>query len=360
MRNSDLGIVSAESVVQLSKLVLVPLRCEVPVRVKGTPAADSTPHTHLPCGRVLNCWNAFVNHQVAEHHKASKGKSSQYQCRIPKCPTKRLQSVAEWKVHIEDVHLATSISLPCPFTPCPGLLPPHPAQHHPRGDAASCERALLSHLDVNHRTLLGQSLSSIELKPTSLPFSPNLAPPPPLHQNGPLFPSIPPELITLEKQKGSLVAGANNSIPLRHTPKPLRPYQMRKWPGIVGSLPVPDSKLGKLQWRTSVSLSDDADSSSRDGLKAEVADKLELVLDSVSANLYQQLKADARPMEFLGSPYLQLQRAHGGTLVDLVRPPAEPASTKKRQETLEKTIFFDAVERMVNLKAEEKKANKMG
>ncbi|KAF7300839.1 hypothetical protein MKEN_01309900 [Mycena kentingensis (nom. inval.)] len=138
--------ITPDALIRLSKTVVVPLQCDV-----------SYPQQ---CRRLLNCWDSFVNHQLAEHGRI---------CQLSPCRGKQTPASA---AHIESVHLARKKPLPCPLVGCTNVSRPSIGVDKP-------EQQLRAHILANHAAVLGQPFLSVELKPQATPFAPSSSPPTP-------------------------------------------------------------------------------------------------------------------------------------------------------------------------------------
>ncbi|KAJ6537668.1 hypothetical protein B0H19DRAFT_1316372 [Mycena capillaripes] len=217
--------ISPESVVELSKSVLLPFHCDTPVptMVNGPPG----PPTLAPCGQTLNCWKAFHKHQT-KHCGSRKTPSGaiQYMCRLNKCSAKLHSSLTSLKSHVESSHMKHS-DLPCPFTRC--VKPMFPGSGRETAFTTfSRSRDLVHHLEAEHGDLIGQAvdISSSILLPRAEPFRPAksamILPRLPPSASIPLGSlSVDPITIYPTYRLTSLISDKSTSLPLSHsyTPK---------------------------------------------------------------------------------------------------------------------------------------------
>ncbi|KAJ7745647.1 hypothetical protein B0H16DRAFT_969499 [Mycena metata] len=216
--------ISPESVVDLSKSVLLLLECDTLVSSKHE-KLEGTKTVPLPCGQTLNCWTAFYRHQLKHcaTHKSPKG-GREYVCRLNKCNAKlHLSSLAALKLHIELVHLK-HLSFPCPFTRCRDVGFPG-SGNEPILLTFSRTQQLVQHLETQHGDLVGQAVdvySDILLHRWE-PFSPirSLPKPPPLplsndiHLGGLFVEAI---IIRPTLHLAQLISGESPLLHIQHLP----------------------------------------------------------------------------------------------------------------------------------------------
>ncbi|KAJ7498678.1 hypothetical protein FB451DRAFT_1358167 [Mycena latifolia] len=258
--------VSAQTVADLAKGALVPIRCEVPV----SPQADGG-GVPVPCAQELSCWKAFYKHQVKKHSSKRKMHNGEiaYVCRLNKCSAKSHLSSAAFKTHVELSHMK-NISLPCPFSNCAPLFPAfgRPTLYN----TFLKEKDLIAHLEFHHADLIGCELDlrSEKLLPSWKPRPPirPLPLPPPLPSGLVLTASLrldelPPRIIRaptwferLEAAEAdstpsnSLAPSSSlappTSTPQAHTPKtPTGRHRLLRYPAAHVSSP-PDPEPGLL------------------------------------------------------------------------------------------------------------------
>ncbi|KAJ7490334.1 hypothetical protein B0H11DRAFT_1020219 [Mycena galericulata] len=147
----DKVIVSGETVVELAKCALVPIRCDAPV-----PVGPDDKRTY-PCSQELSCWKTHFKHSVKKHSSKRKAHNGviHYQCGLNKCSAKLHSSSKALKAHIETSHMKT-FPLPCPFANCtpPRLDFGRPEKYY----MFMRERDLVSHLKTEHSHLIGCEL----------------------------------------------------------------------------------------------------------------------------------------------------------------------------------------------------------
>ncbi|KAJ7036271.1 hypothetical protein C8F04DRAFT_1095929 [Mycena alexandri] len=218
--------ISPESMVELSKSVLLLLECDTLVPSKQEKPSGGMKTVLLPCGQTLNCWTAFYRHQ---HKHCATCKSPRggrdYVCRLNKCNAKlHLSSLMALKSHIELFHLK-HLSFPCPFTACRDVGFPG-SGNEPILLTFSRTQQLVQHLETQHGDLIGQAVDvhSDVLLHRWEPFSPvRLLPrPPPLplsndiHLGG-LF--VEPIIIRPTPHLAQLISDESPSLHIRHLPK---------------------------------------------------------------------------------------------------------------------------------------------
>ncbi|KAF7352583.1 hypothetical protein MVEN_01223800 [Mycena venus] len=171
-------VITADTVVDLAKSALVPIRCDalMPSKPGATGASTTT-----SCAQELNSWRLLLRHQYKKHSSKRKGAAFPYTCGLSRCSAHLHQSLDALKNHVEMSHMK-NVSLPCPFTNCK----PHvydfgrPMQHN----MFSKEKDLIAHLEQDHSELIGRELDlcSDLLLPSWEPRPPVrlLAPPPDL------------------------------------------------------------------------------------------------------------------------------------------------------------------------------------
>ncbi|KAJ6607202.1 hypothetical protein B0H10DRAFT_563532 [Mycena sp. CBHHK59/15] len=141
--------VSAESIVDLSKSAVVPLKCDAMVLSDREGAM-------VMCGQELCCWKALYKHQL-KHCGIRKTQNGgiNYTCRLSKCSAKIHTTYSSFKSHVELSHMK-NISLPCPFTNCAPVIPDfgRPAMFNTFGRP----RDLITHVEDLHPNLLGSEL----------------------------------------------------------------------------------------------------------------------------------------------------------------------------------------------------------
>ncbi|KAJ7129416.1 hypothetical protein C8R44DRAFT_978809 [Mycena epipterygia] len=173
MGRSSKVVVSAQTVVELAKYTLIPIRCEAPVK-----AVDGSVK---PCMQDLNCWHLYHKHQVVKHSSKRKmhGGGITYVCGLNKCSAKLHNSSEALKTHVKLSHMKGN-TLPCPFANCE----PHIPEFGRRDEFNMFlrERDLVAHLRRCHEDLIGCEidLHSELLLPTwepRLPIRPLPAPP---------------------------------------------------------------------------------------------------------------------------------------------------------------------------------------
>ncbi|KAJ7639067.1 hypothetical protein FB45DRAFT_1023811 [Roridomyces roridus] len=138
----DTVIISAETVVDLAKLTLFPIRCDAPTPVSQ---GQGEKRGSQSCGQQLCCWKAFGMHSVKKHSAKRKTSSGGtfYRCLLSKCSGSKFKSAADLKMHVESSHMKL-VALPCPFANC--------AAEYQR---FLKERDLVRHLERDHSALLG-------------------------------------------------------------------------------------------------------------------------------------------------------------------------------------------------------------
>ncbi|KAJ7756099.1 hypothetical protein DFH07DRAFT_483637 [Mycena maculata] len=212
--------ITVENVVELSKLVLVPMKCDTLVRAspKGGMASEMA-----VCGQKLICWRAFKRHQI-KHCQSRKTKSGgvQYICQLSKCTARLHNSMTSLKWHIENSHMK-NWPLPCPFTDCDlGFLD----FGRPQANTSTRSQDLVVHLTEKHRDLIGRELDIHDkiLLPRWEPSPPaHLQIPPPLPPSdnilfGGLF--LGPVTVRSTARLTRVMSAANGtSLPSSHSPK---------------------------------------------------------------------------------------------------------------------------------------------
>ncbi|KAJ7718629.1 hypothetical protein B0H16DRAFT_1608833 [Mycena metata] len=230
--------ISPESVVELSKSVLVSLECDTLV-----PSKQEKPSVPLPCGQTLNSWTAFCRHQHKHcATRKSPGGGPHYVCRLNRCNAKLHRSSIALKSHIELFHL-THLSFPCPFTGCrdvgfPGF------GNEPIILTFSRTQQLVQHLETRHGDLIGQAVdvdSNILLHRWQ-PFSPikSLPRPPPLPFSndirlGGLF--VEAIIIQPTPHLTQLISDESPALHVQHLPKTPPHCRMLRQPTLITHRP---------------------------------------------------------------------------------------------------------------------------
>ncbi|KAJ6462498.1 hypothetical protein C8R45DRAFT_526902 [Mycena sanguinolenta] len=304
--------ISPESVVDLSKSVLLPMLCSA--LVPSDPGSKSG--SFIPCGQTLNCWKAFNKHQI-KHASTRKGYNGvQYVCHLSNCTTKLHKSLSSLRSHIMLVHMKLS-PLPCPFRIC--INARFAGYGKEQFTTFPRDRDLVEHLHNSHGDLLGQAvdLYSTVLLPRWDPFPPTKSAikPPPL----PPSRSLPPGSLFIQRvivsptpQFTQLISAESSSLPAAHTLKPASHHNGR--------------------WRLL---------SSSKGLDAQESPSPSPHHDSFRYD-FADLPAT------LPEPFLVQKIGEGlGPRKDLVRPLPQPSwiwGDKPRPET---SIFYEALRKQV-------------
>ncbi|KAJ7812646.1 hypothetical protein B0H14DRAFT_1453366 [Mycena olivaceomarginata] len=206
-------MISPESVVELSKSVLLSLDCST--LVGSEPGSQYG--SFRPCGQTLNCWKAFYKHQV-KHCTVQKDRVH-YICRLTDCSRKLHKSLSSLKTHVELWHLKKT-PLPCPFRTCVDV----------EGLATfSRSQDLVQHLEGVHRDLIGQTISlySALFLPRWEPFPPSKShirpppqlPPPTSSTVPPINYFVEPIQIISTPRLTRLFSGESSLLPAAHTSK---------------------------------------------------------------------------------------------------------------------------------------------
>ncbi|KAJ6539584.1 hypothetical protein B0H19DRAFT_1179691 [Mycena capillaripes] len=167
MGRSPTVVISAQTVVELAKSAVVPIRCDVVPFVPHKPGTINV-SVGNPCGQELGSWKLFLKHQLKKHISKRKGV---YTCGLNKCSAKIHGSMDSLRAHVESSHMK-NVPLPCPFANCKPHIPdfgrPTPYNMFLR------EKDLLGHLSSSHPHLIGRELDlrSEQLLPGWEPCSP--------------------------------------------------------------------------------------------------------------------------------------------------------------------------------------------
>ncbi|KAF8181239.1 hypothetical protein K438DRAFT_1189314 [Mycena galopus ATCC 62051] len=209
-------IISPESVVDLSKSILLPKLCSA--MVPSDPGSKSGAFT--PCGQTLNCWKAFSKHQL-RHSMARKAYNGgiQYVCQLSGgCNAKLHNSFFSLKTHMEKHHMKHS-PLPCPFRTCVFTSSGKEEQF----TTFSRDRELVQHLEDQHGDLIGQAvdLHATVLLPRWDPIPPPksiIRPPPlpPLNIPAPGSLFVQPVIVRPTPHLAQLISG-EITMPAAHT-----------------------------------------------------------------------------------------------------------------------------------------------
>ncbi|KAF7364115.1 hypothetical protein MSAN_01070500 [Mycena sanguinolenta] len=220
--------ISPESVVDLSKSVLLPMLCSA--LVASDPESKSG--SFKPCGQILNCWKAFNKHQI-KHSSVRKGYNGvQYVCHLTSCTAKLHNSLSSLKSHIMLVHMK-QCPLPCPLRTCTRAR--FSGSGKEQFTTFSRDRDLVEHFENSHNDLLGQAvdLYSTVLFPRWDPFptTKSAIRPPPLPPSS----SLPPGSLFIQQiivnptpHFTQLISAESGFLPTAHTLKPTPPRGRRR------------------------------------------------------------------------------------------------------------------------------------
>ncbi|KAJ7154109.1 hypothetical protein C8R46DRAFT_445229 [Mycena filopes] len=244
-------VISPESVVELSKSVLLPVECDTLVPAPKEDLAGVKPAKSLPCGQKLNCWKAFSKHCQIKHcttRRRPNGGGVHHVCRLAKCNAKLQLTLTALKSHIEHSHLK-HLPLPCPFTRCREKGFPGSGQE-PTLLTFSRPQDLVRHLETQHGDLIGQAVdvdSNILLHRYE-PLSPrkSLAKPPPLPlsgSNGIRLGGLFVEAIVVRPTPHlvELISNESTHLPSRHLPKRVPRSRMLRHPTSIGTHRTPST-----------------------------------------------------------------------------------------------------------------------
>ncbi|KAJ7202292.1 hypothetical protein GGX14DRAFT_463293 [Mycena pura] len=218
--------ISPQTIVELSKSVLVSLQCDTLVPTSHDCPGDKS-QKMVPCGTQLNCWRTFIKHQTKHcaFHRLKPSREVEYICRLNKCSAKVHTSMDALRSHIEHSHLNIS-PLPCPFVTCNAgsVAPGRGSRVH-----SSREQDLIQHLQDKHAHLVGReiNLHSDLLLPRAEPSSPmhSLPPPPDLPPAASIPPGslfLPPITVPHTPRLTHLVSRPDSGpLPDAHTPLPV-------------------------------------------------------------------------------------------------------------------------------------------
>ncbi|KAJ7682551.1 hypothetical protein DFH06DRAFT_1161504 [Mycena polygramma] len=177
-------VVSAQTVVELAKGAVVPIRCAEYLQVSGkTGAAAAAAAT--TCGQEFGSWKLFLQHLLKKHSGKRKG-TNIFKCGLNKCSAQNHHSQADLKTHIEASHMK-NIPFPCPFARCKPRIPDF-GRATPYNMFAR-KSDLVAHLEGYHSSLIGRELDvrSHHLLPNSDPRPPiRPLPAPPDLPSGPI------------------------------------------------------------------------------------------------------------------------------------------------------------------------------
>ncbi|KAJ7180350.1 hypothetical protein C8R43DRAFT_972722 [Mycena crocata] len=161
--------ISRQTVVDLSKSAIVPIKCEAQV----SQGPDGTGPL-VACGVVLNSYKMFYKHQVKKHSskkRASAGRGATYICRLNKCSAQFHTSPDSFRKHVQQSHMKT-VPLPCPFANCKPPIPNfgRAAPYH----SFLKEKDLITHLEQAHSEFIDRDLDarSSALRPSWDPRPP--------------------------------------------------------------------------------------------------------------------------------------------------------------------------------------------
>ncbi|KAF7341125.1 hypothetical protein MVEN_01846900 [Mycena venus] len=223
--------ISSETVVELSKSVLLPIECASIVPNE----AKSGSLKLVPCGQTLNCWTAFYKHQLKQHCPARKVHKAQvqYACRLSNCSAKLHNALSSLKSHVEHSHMKNS-PFPCPFTTC--ITARSPGSGKPTQFMTFSKiQDLVLHFEAQHGDLIGRAIDmhSAILLPRWDPLPPkkSMITPPPLPPSTSISPGtlfLHPIIVkdTSRFTQFRLISAPSSSLPAAHAPKYVPRRQM--------------------------------------------------------------------------------------------------------------------------------------
>ncbi|KAF8195636.1 hypothetical protein K438DRAFT_779169 [Mycena galopus ATCC 62051] len=173
-------LITQQTVVELAKDALVPIRCDAPPMPSKSGETASSSSATKTCGLELSSWRLLFRHQYKKHGIKRKGGAFAYTCGLSRCSAHLHQDQEAFKKHVK-THMKT-VALPCPFANCKPHIPEfgRPTTFN----MFLKEKDLIDHLETHHADLIGS-----ELDPRSELLLPSWEPRPPCR---PLVP--PPDL----------------------------------------------------------------------------------------------------------------------------------------------------------------------
>ncbi|KAJ7228405.1 hypothetical protein GGX14DRAFT_612701 [Mycena pura] len=186
-------VVSAETVVQLSKSTLLPftIKCDAPVY---PPANSLTAPT--VCGQEFGAWKVYFKHLVKKHtlKQKTQGGGIAYICKMNKCSAHARADRHALKLHVEGAHMK-SVAMPCPFVDC--------RSQDDRYTLFLKEKDLIAHVVEKHFNLIGKTLDV-----RCGLFHRSFDPQPPMHPL-PVPPDLPEDKISMAALRLDALATQN-------------------------------------------------------------------------------------------------------------------------------------------------------
>ncbi|KAJ6515641.1 hypothetical protein C8R45DRAFT_957194 [Mycena sanguinolenta] len=371
-------VISAQTVVELAKNALVPVRCDATVPLKSDDAGPSSGLGSKTCGLELGSWRLLLRHQYKKHGTKRKGTAFRYACGLSRCSARLHESMEAFKSHIETSHMKNT-PLPCPFTKCPL----HQFGRSMVHNKFLKERDLISHFEEYHSELIG-----LELDPRSEILLPSWEPRPPIRPLpappdlplGKIHPAtfrldVPPTIPSGWLPRVDTAADSASSSqpppqPLGRIPQPLsrtptltlilpasQPRSQTPTLTLIPSTPKPSPGLRPLL-PTSSALS--VSSEREPETEYDFAD-LPLVGYAERIGGMARYESNARgllrfrpdtaakvPINVLAPPYLDVQRVGAGCeRIELVRPLPMPQAPMRPAPLPPTAIFYESLRQQV-------------